>query len=55
MKKVPNIDVTLLVKFALALAGLSFLFMQMDGLKELGSVLLALCLVPFIFTLNDDK
>ena len=55
MKKFPNIDVALLIKFALALAGLSFLFMQMDGLKELGSVVLALCLLPFIFKLPEDK
>jgi hypothetical protein len=55
MKKPPNIDPQMLVKFTLMLAGLSFLFMQMDGLKELGSVLLALCLVPFIFKLPEDK
>ncbi len=55
MKKLPNIDTQLLVKFALMLAGLSFLFMQVDGLKELGSVLLALCLLPFIFKLPEDK
>jgi hypothetical protein len=54
MKKFPNIDVKLLVKFALVLAVLSFLFMQVDGLKELGSVLLALCLLPFIFKLPED-
>ena len=55
MKKLPNIDTQLLLKFALMLAGLSFLFMQVDGLKELGSVLLALCLLPFIFKLPEDK
>jgi hypothetical protein len=55
MKKFPNIDVKLLVKFSLGLAALSFLFMQMDGLQELGAVLLALCLLPFIFKLPDDK
>ncbi len=54
MKKLPNIDVKLLVKFSLGLALLSFLFMQVDGLKELGSVLLALCLLPFIFKLPED-
>jgi hypothetical protein len=56
MKKYPNIDVALLVKFSLVLAVLSFLFMQMDGMRELGSVLLAICLLPFMFfQLPEDE
>ena len=55
MKKLPKIDLHMLVPFGLGLSALGFCLMMTDTLMNLGAILFSLGLLPLAVVLFKDK
>ncbi len=55
MKKLPNIQLSQLVPFALALAAVGFCLMQTDDWKNVGAIVFSLGLMPSAIMISKIK